>query len=74
MFKDKYERLFNGVKDVGSEAELLKRNIHSEAGTICNKSETCRETKCVHCDIISSADVSIAIKKKKNQTKSMIMV
>ena len=62
LFKDKYERLFNSVKDVESEAELLKRNIHSEAETICNKSETCRETKCVHCHIISSADVSIAIK------------
>ena len=45
LFKDKYERLFNDVKDVESEAELLKRNIHSEAETICNKSETCRETK-----------------------------
>ena len=63
LFKDKYERLFNSVKDVESEAELLKRNIHSEAETICNKSETCRETKCVHCHIISSTDVSIAIKK-----------
>ena len=33
LFKDKYERLFNSVKDVESEAELLKRNIHSEAET-----------------------------------------
>ena len=65
LFKDKYERLFNSVKDVESEAELLKRNIHSEAETICNKSETCRNTKCVHFHIISNADVSIAIKKTK---------
>ena len=49
-----------------SEAKLLKRNLHSEAETICNKSETCRETKCVHCHISSSADVSIAIKKLKS--------
>ena len=34
--------------------------------TICNKSETSRESKCVHCDINSSADVSIAIKKLKS--------
>ena len=31
LFKDKYERLFNSVKNVKSETELLKRNIHSEA-------------------------------------------
>ena len=65
LFKDKYERLLNSVKDVESEAELLKRNIHSEAETICNKSETCRKNKCVHFPIISSADISIAIKKLK---------
>ena len=29
LFKDKYERLFNSVKNVENEAELLKRNIHS---------------------------------------------
>ena len=49
-----------------SDSEPLKRNIHSEAKTICNKSETCRKTKCVHCHIISSADVSIAINKLKS--------
>ena len=49
-----------------SETELLKRNIHSEAETICNKSDTCRESKCEHIHIISSADVSIAIKKLKS--------
>ena len=46
--KDNYERLFNSVIDVETEAELLKRNIHSEAETICNKSETCRESKDCH--------------------------
>ena len=66
LYNYKYERLFNSVKDVESEAELLKRNIHSEAETICDKSETCRESKCEHCHIISSADVSIAIKKLKS--------
>ena len=66
LFKDNYERLFNSVKDVESEAELRKRNIHSEAETICDISETCRESKCVHCHIISSADVSIAMKKLKS--------
>ena len=65
LFKDKYERLFKSVKYVESEAELLKRNIHAEAETVGNKSETCRGSKCVHCHIISSADVSIAIKKTK---------
>ena len=45
LFKYKYERLFNSVKNVESETELLKRNIHSEAETICNKSDTCRESK-----------------------------
>ena len=59
LFKDKYERLFNSVKDVESEAELLKRNIHSEAETIRDKSETYR-------GLISSADVSIAIRKLKS--------
>ena len=37
LFKDKYEFLFNNAKGVESEAELLKRNIHSEAETICDK-------------------------------------
>ena len=49
-----------------SETELLKRNIHSEAEIICNISETCRESKCKHCHIISNADVSITIKKLKS--------
>ena len=40
--------------------------IHSEAETICNKSDTCRESKCEHIHIIRSADVSIAIKKLKS--------
>ena len=53
LFKDKYERLFNSA-DVESKAELLKRNIHSEAETICDKSETCRGSKCVHCHIRQS--------------------
>ena len=65
LFKNKYDRLFNSVKDVEIEVELLKRNISSEAETICNKSETCGESKCVHCHIISSVDVSIAIKELK---------
>ena len=46
LFEGKYKRLFNSVKDVESEDELLKRNIHSEAETICNKSEPCRKSKC----------------------------
>ena len=66
LFKDKYERLFNSVKNVESETELLKQNIHSEAETICNKSDTCRESKCEQIHFISSADVSIAIKKLKS--------
>ena len=66
LFKDKYERLFNSVKNVESETELLKQNIHSEAEIICNKSDTCRESKCEHIHFISSADVSIAIKKLKS--------
>ena len=57
---------FNSVKYVESGTELLKRNIHSEAETICNKSDTCRESKCKHIHVISSADVSIAIKKLKS--------
>ena len=52
LFKDKYERLFNSVKEVESKAELLKRNIHSDLETICDKSETCRESKSV-CTVVS---------------------
>ena len=62
LFKDKYEHLFNSVNNLESETELLKRNIRLEAKAICNKSETCRESKFVHCHIVSSADVSIALK------------
>ena len=40
--------------------------LYSEAETICNKSDTCRESKCEHIHFISSADVSIAIKKLKS--------
>ena len=59
-----FSRLFSNVKDVEiSEAELLKRNILPKAETICNKSETSRESKYVRCHIISSADVLITIKK-----------
>ena len=48
-------------------AYLQTRNIHSEAETICKKSETCEESRCVQCsDIFSSADVSIAIKKLRS--------
>ena len=68
LYKDKYERLFNSVKDVESEAELLKKNIHSEAETICDKSETLEKVSV--CTVISlvvvTSPLSIAIKKLKS--------
>ena len=48
LFKDNYERLFNGVQCSKEESELMKTQIDSEVANICNTTKTCKSSNCVH--------------------------
>ena len=65
LFKDKYERLFSSVQCSTEESELMITQIDSEVANVCNATKTCESSNCVHCHLISSADVSTAVSKLK---------
>ena len=61
LIKDKYERLFNSVQCSEYELKLMETQVESDVVNVCNNTETCESSNCVHYHIISSDHVSTAI-------------